>query len=49
MSDYEDNEKIWASKNDDGSYSFDVYFYNGGCSFTEALEQAVESSHWGEE
>lgn len=30
-----------ASKNDDGGYNFEVKYYNGGCSFDEAIEQAV--------
>jgi hypothetical protein len=41
---YDNHEMVWAKKNDDGSYNFDVYFYNGGCSFTEALEEAITSA-----
>jgi hypothetical protein len=31
-----------ANRNPDGSISFDVKYYNGGCGFTEAIEQALE-------
>ena len=30
-----------ASKNDDESISFEVKYYNGGCSFTEAIETSI--------
>jgi len=30
-----------ATKNDDGSLSFVVQYYNGGCSLNEALEEAI--------
>lgn len=31
-----------ASKNEDGSYDFEVRYYNGGCSFDEAIYEAVD-------
>jgi len=31
-----------ASKNDDGSIDFQVKYYNGGCSFSEALDCAIK-------
>lgn len=29
-------------KNTDGTYDFDVMYYNGGCSFDEAIEEAFK-------
>jgi hypothetical protein len=31
-----------SSRNDDGSIDFQVRFYNGGCSFNEAIEDALK-------
>lgn len=45
MMDYKDisDEDICdASRNSDGSISFVVRYYNGGCGFDEVLEDAVE-------
>jgi hypothetical protein len=33
-----------ADLNDDGSYDFEVSYYNGGCSFDEAIKYAVLQS-----
>lgn len=30
-----------ATRNADGSFDFEVRYYNGGCSFTEAVERAI--------
>lgn len=38
-----DDSFFFMDKNDDGSYNFDVMYYNGGCSFEEALNEAYES------
>ena len=39
-----DYENLYQStKNEDGTISFLVAFYNGGCGLTEALEQALDS------
>jgi hypothetical protein len=40
---YEDIAK--ATKNEDGSISFEVKYYNGGCGFSEAIEAAIERMH----
>jgi hypothetical protein len=32
-----------ASSNEDGSINFEVRYYNGGCSFSEALEEALKN------
>ncbi len=34
-----------ATKNDDGTISYETKFYNGGCSFDEALEEAMKNSN----
>jgi len=31
-----------ASKNEDGTISFTLKYYNGGCSFNEAIERALK-------
>lgn len=31
-----------ATKNEDGTINFETKFYNGGCSFNEALEEALK-------
>jgi hypothetical protein len=37
-----DDEDIYnARENTDGSINFEVKFYNGGCSLSEAIEEAV--------
>jgi len=30
-------------KGEDGSYTFEIKYYNGGCGFEEALEEALEN------
>ncbi len=41
---YEDNSDIFEStKNKDGTINFQVRYYNGGCGFGEALEEALKS------
>lgn len=32
-----------AQDNGDATFSFEVVYYNGGCSFTEALETAIKN------
>ena len=32
-----------AELNDDGSYNFEVKYYNGGCGFNEAIEEALDN------
>lgn len=32
-----------STKNDDGSIDFEVRYYNGGCSFTEAIDEAIKA------
>jgi len=39
--DYEDI--FTSSKNSDGSISFEVKYYNGGCCLGEAIEEALDS------
>jgi hypothetical protein len=40
----EDEESIFTSEqNEDGSIDFEVKYYNGGCGFNEALEEALEN------
>lgn len=41
---YEDCYREDATINPDGSINYDVYFYNGGCSFEEALNYAVSKA-----
>ena len=39
---YEPNEDIFYSKgNEDGTINFEVRYYNGGCSFNEAIKRAL--------
>lgn len=33
-----------STKNEDGTIDFEVKYYNGGCSFNEAIEQAIKES-----
>jgi hypothetical protein len=40
---------ILSSKNDDGSINFEVKYYNGGCSFNEAIEEALSDGEIGGE
>lgn len=40
--DMEDQDIIKASRNDDGSISYHLMFYNGGASFGECLEEALD-------
>ena len=43
MSDQDPHRNIFkASKNADGSYDFEVKYYNGGCSFYEAIDAALD-------
>lgn len=37
-----EQEIMSASKNEDGTIDFEVKFYNGGCGFSEAIEQSVK-------
>lgn len=32
-----------AKKNEDGTINFILQYYNGGCSFTEAMDEALKS------
>jgi len=32
-----------ATKNEDGSYNFEVKYYNGGCGFSEAIEYSLKA------
>jgi len=38
-----DQDIAISSVNDDGSISFTVSYYNGGCSFDEAIEAALKN------
>lgn len=38
-----DGDIFQAKKNEDGSISFTVKYYNGGCSFNEAIDYAMEN------
>ena len=40
--DIEGEDIATSSRNDDGSIDFQVKFYNGGCSFNEAIEDALK-------
>ena len=33
-----------STKNEDGSIDFEVKYYNGGCSFNEAIDEAVKAA-----
>lgn len=33
-----------STKNSDGTISFEVKYYNGGCGFSEAIEDALKNS-----
>ena len=33
-----------SSKNEDGTIDFEVKYYNGGCSFNEAIDEAIKTS-----
>lgn len=39
----DDDDIFKAKKNDDGTINFTVKYYDGGCSFTEAIEDAIEN------
>lgn len=39
-----DFEVMEASKNEDGSFSLEVRYYNGGCSFEEAIMEALDNA-----
>lgn len=43
-SEYDDTERMDANLQEDGTITYDVYFYNGGCGFTEALEEAINNA-----
>jgi hypothetical protein len=36
-----DEDLFQASVNENGEVSFEVRYYNGGCSFNEAIEEAL--------
>ena len=38
----QENDIYSSIKNDDGTISFEVKYYNGGCGFGEALETALK-------
>lgn len=38
-----DDSIFIANKNENGTIEFEVKYYNGGCSFNEALEEALEN------
>jgi hypothetical protein len=38
----QDTDVFNSSKNDDGSIDFEVKYYNGGCCFNEAMEEALK-------
>lgn len=38
-----DEDIFQMNKNEDGSISFEVKYYNGGCGFSEAIEEAFEN------
>ena len=41
---YDDADDIFeSSKNEDGTIDFQVKYYNGGCGFGEALEEALKA------
>ena len=37
-----DEDIFRSSINDDGTINFEVKYYNGGCSFNEAVEEALK-------
>lgn len=39
-----DESHFIGNKNKDGSISYNVGYYNGGCSFGEAIEEAIKDS-----
>ena len=42
---YEDGDDIFeSSKNEDGTIDFQVKYYNGGCGFGEAMEEALKNT-----
>jgi hypothetical protein len=41
--DFEYNDIFEAEGNSDGTISFIVSYYNGGCSFNEAIEEALDN------
>lgn len=41
---YDDTERMDATLQEDGTITYDVYFYNGGCGFTEALEEVINKA-----
>lgn len=38
--DFDDSDIFDIHDNGDGTYSYDVMYYNGGCCFEEAIEEA---------
>ena len=38
-----DGDIFWSKGNEDRSISFEVKYYNGGCGFNEAIEEALEN------
>lgn len=41
--DLEDDDIFELTKNEDGTYSYLLRYYNGGCGFEEALETAYDN------
>lgn len=37
------NDIFNATHNEDGTIDFEVKYYNGGCSFNEAIEEAIKA------
>ena len=42
MTAFEEGDMFNADKNEDGTIDFVVRYYNGGCSFSEAIDRAIE-------
>lgn len=40
---YQEDDLMQATKNSDGTIDYVVQFYNGGCGFNEALEEAINN------
>lgn len=39
-----DGDILRSTKNEDGTIDFEVRYYNGGCSFNEAIEEALKNN-----
>lgn len=44
QNEYSENDVYNISDNKDGTYNYEVMYYNGGCSFTDAISRAFEKS-----